>query len=275
MWLDVIVTHPHSSSDHLLLSLNSHFISIAQAWQYPHRWSVNYWKDGQGRCLFRPQKQCSWPLEQRLEGWAQDAGGHAIFTQRPPRCMARSMAARAQRVSKAQSLGHFGLSPKFPFQELDSRLLIQSWFPNQHFSFCRVLPKDHSSAWDLDLKDFCLQFLLLMTWISTCLFQAPWASYWSRELESLLSIFRAQSWCWLLLSSHRGPPSDTYCALVGLPSAFIVWSDLESSEASVEEISTNTLVLGRKASGLQRSHETEQSGTQGQPSNRLFLIHYL
>lgn len=56
MWLDVIVTHPHSSSDHLPLSLNSHFTSIAQARQYPHRWSVNYWKDGQGRRLFRPQK---------------------------------------------------------------------------------------------------------------------------------------------------------------------------------------------------------------------------
>lgn len=79
----------------------------------------------------------------------------------------------------------------------------------------------------------------------------------------------------VILSSHHSLPSDTYCALVGLPSAFIVWSDLGLSEASVEEIPTNTLVLGRMAPGLQRSQEREQSGTQGQASNRLCLIHYL
>lgn len=168
MWLDVIVTHPHSSSVHFPFPLNSHFISIAQAQQYPHRWSVNHWKNGPGRSLLRPSSEASsWPLEPSTEGWAQDPGGHAVLAQCPPRCVARRMAARAQGVSKAQSLGPFGLSPWFPGTGI--LVTYPVLVPNPALSFCHVLPKDHSFAWDLDLKYFWLHFLLLMTWISVCL----------------------------------------------------------------------------------------------------------
>lgn len=99
-------------------------------------------KEWTGRSLFRPQTQVHGHKSR-----VQRAGLriHAVLAQGPPRCMARRMAARAQGVSKAQSLGHFGLSP-WLFTGTGILVTYPVLVPKPALSFCHVLPKDHSFA---------------------------------------------------------------------------------------------------------------------------------